>query len=272
MSAPRASVTEVGGNTRVATREQHAEREGGGGKEERKVVTMAISAPIRNCRRLSGYPFSLTREMSIRFFGYFASELRERTGNRRSRDISSRLLLSIPSNRTPNKRSKYLCRPLPSSSPLPLSSTLDRPFTATVTDAPLDPRSRPPRSYFSHYFSDPVLLLPFFLGPVPRPCCRVSYSAFRCCSARSHASPQPREFIERNARRKNERETHPPIPRMFLHLGINRSAFSGLSIVNGYYGIAWLDRIIVSVADRLENRATIHREQHRSERFKEVYD
>lgn len=80
---------------------------------------MAISAPIRNCRRLSGYPFSLTREMSIRFFGYFASELRERTGNRRSRDISSRLLLSIPSNRTPNKRSKYLCRPLPSSSPLP---------------------------------------------------------------------------------------------------------------------------------------------------------
>lgn len=119
MSAPRASVTEVGGNTRVATREQHAEREGGGGKEERKVVTMAISAPIRNCRRLSGYPFSLTREMSIRFFGYFASELRERTGNRRSRDISSRLLLSIPSNRTPNKRSKYLCRPLPSSSPLP---------------------------------------------------------------------------------------------------------------------------------------------------------
>lgn len=126
MSAPRASVTEVGGNTRVATREQHAEREGGGGKEERKVVTMAISAPIRNCRRLSGYPFSLTREMSIRFFGYFASELRERTGNRRSRDISSRLLLSILSNRTPNKRSKYLCRPLPSSSPLPLSSTLDR--------------------------------------------------------------------------------------------------------------------------------------------------
>lgn len=126
MSAPRASVTEVGGNTRVATREQHAEREGGGGKEERKVVTMAISAPIRNCRRLSGYPFSLTREMSIRFFGYFASELRERTGNRRSRDISSRLLLSIPSNRTPNKRSKYLCRPLPSSSPFPLSSTLDR--------------------------------------------------------------------------------------------------------------------------------------------------
>lgn len=118
MSAPRASVTEVGGNTRVATREQHAEREGGGGKEERKVVTMAISAPIRNCRRLSGYPFSLTREMSIRFFGYFASELRERTGNRRSRDISSRLLLSIPSNRTPNKRSKYLCRLLPSSSPL----------------------------------------------------------------------------------------------------------------------------------------------------------
>lgn len=40
MSAPRASVTEVGGNTRVATREQHAEREEGGGgrggEEERK--------------------------------------------------------------------------------------------------------------------------------------------------------------------------------------------------------------------------------------------
>lgn len=89
MSAPRACVTEVGGNTRVATREQHAERErargeggGRGGKEERKVVTMAISAPIRNCRRLSGYPFSLTREMSIRFFGYFASENERATGVR----------------------------------------------------------------------------------------------------------------------------------------------------------------------------------------------
>lgn len=43
---------------------------------------MAISAPIRNCRRLSGYPFSLTREMSIRFFGYFASENERATGVR----------------------------------------------------------------------------------------------------------------------------------------------------------------------------------------------
>lgn len=278
MSAPRASVTEVGGNTRVATREQHAEREGGGGKEERKVVTMAISAPIRNCRRLSGYPFSLTREMSIRFFGYFASGKRAARTN--GQQAFARYLFPASSFYTLESYAKQtfqISLSAPSflfPSPRPLSSTLDRPFTATVTDAPLDPRSRPPRSYFSHYFSDPVLLrrLPFFLGPVPRPCCRVSYSAFRCCSARSHASPQPREFIERNARRKNERETHPPIPRMFLHLGINRSAFSGLSIVNGYYGIAWLDRIIVSVADRLENRATIHREQHRSERFKEVYD
>lgn len=47
---------------------------------------------------------------------------------------------------------------------------------------------------------------------------------------------------------------------MFLHLGTNRSAFSDLSIVNGLLR----DRVIVSVADRLENRATIHREQHRS--------
>lgn len=195
---------------------------------------MAISAPIRNCRRLSGYPFSLTREMSIRFFGYFASENERATGVR-AISLPGFFLytLELCANDVPNIS---VAPPPPLlSSPRPLSSTLDRPFTATVSDAPLDPRSRPPPRISHVTFR----ILSFFAASlfpspppskVPRPCCRLSYSAFRCSTARSHASPQPREFIERNLRRerKRERDRSLSIPRMFLHLGMNRSPRSPL--------------------------------------------
>lgn len=179
MSAPRASVTEVGGNTtRVATREQAEREEGGGGeaggrggrggKEERKVVTMAISAPIRNCRRLSGYPFSLTREMSIRFFGYFASENERATGVR-AISLPGFFLytLELCANDVPN----ISVGPLPLFFPLPalflpplIGRSPPRSAMHLLTLAP-----GPPLVFLTLLFGSCLSSPPPFFLPLPRP-------------------------------------------------------------------------------------------------------
>lgn len=112
------------------TTEQAGERDGGGDN--------AISGPIRNCWRLSDG----TREMSIRFFGYFAGR---------------RYLAPRAANRA-----------VPNISPVPPAVPLAASLACVFRTVPLDPRHGPRRiSHITFRESPP----PSPLSSSPPPCC-----------------------------------------------------------------------------------------------------
>lgn len=106
--------------------------------------------------------------MSIRFFGYSASEQTAKEAGRglRARYLSGFLCLELCARNVPNISVGLYPSPFPASLLAPLIV-----FTGAASDAPFDPRPDL-SSYFSRYFSDPVFLrrLPFFplSGPMFR--------------------------------------------------------------------------------------------------------
>lgn len=247
MSAPCASVTEVRGNTRVATNRRKQKkgkrgrvrggqngREAGKGREgkERKVVTMR-SRVRYGIVGDSGYrvPFlsdSWNEHKILRLFRQQASC--ERTGTVLQRAISLRA--SYPSNCAPTTFQISLSVLFSLlASPRPASRTLDRLHRhgqrCTFWPSNLS-------SYFSHYFSDPVFLyrLPFS-SCLFRALSATSLSRklfdFPLCSARDRACTRARPGIYRTKRWPERARTPSPVPGMFLHLGMNRpiqAAFS----------------------------------------------
>lgn len=181
-------------------------------------------------------PFlSVTREMSIRFFGYFAGKqtANERTKNERTNKRQRRQ--SSPTARDISWGASYASNCAPSNT-FQISLSVLFPFClftgTTAADAPFDPSARTsPR--ISH--------ITFRVSLSLRECLfRVSYSAFRCVAreiARVHARESPTTENLSNGTftgtPRQERLPSPPCRGCFFIRGMNRpirAAFSRICL------------------------------------------